>query len=83
MRRKNPGCFFFGLFVFLTSPLLLLIRSKCRGNPYDSEQSPQILRHGFLMTVDVYCDHARLGGDSPEDSVLLIRERLSCGSPIS
>ena len=84
MRRKKSRMFFFlGLFVFLTSPLFLLIQSKYRGRPYYSKRSPQVLRHYLQMTVDVYCDRARLGGEYPEYSVLLIREFLSRGNKIS
>ena len=84
MRRKKSRMFFFlGLFVFLTSPLFLLIQSKYRGRPYYSKRSPQVLRHYLQMTVDVYCDRARLGGEYPEYSVLLIREFLARGNKIS
>lgn len=82
-RKRSRGFFFIGLFVCLTAPLFLLLQSKYKGKPYYSKRSPQVLRHYLQMTVDVYCDRARLGGEYPEYSVLLIREFLSRGNKIS
>ena len=72
-----------GLFVFLTAPLLLLAQSKYKGRPYYSKKSPQVLRHYLQMTLDVYCDRVRLGGEYPEYSVLLICEFLARGNKLS
>ena len=81
--KRSRKFFVIGLAVFLTAPLFLLLQSKYKGRSYYSKRSPQILRHYLQMTVDVYCDRARLGGEYPEYSVLLIREFLSHDNKVS